>query len=173
MAMHIIIDGYNLVRQSQELSRLDRVDMARGREALIEKLAAYRRLKPHRITLVFDGAGAPALSPARDWVKGISVVFSRAGETADTVIARMARQERATAMVVTSDLALARSAEACGAAVIESTEFEGRMALAAAIEGNEPTEGEMRRRRVSTRKKGAGRRLPKRLRQSRMKTAKL
>jgi len=30
MAMHIIIDGYNLVRQSQELSRLDRVDMARG-----------------------------------------------------------------------------------------------------------------------------------------------
>jgi hypothetical protein len=76
-------------------------------------------------------------------------------------------------MVVTSDLALARSAEACGAAVIESTEFEARMALAASIEGNEPTEGEMRRRRVSTRKKGAGRRLPKRLRQSRMKTAKL
>ena len=173
MGMHIIIDGYNLVRQSQELSRLDRVDMARGREALIEKLAAYRRLKPHRITVVFDGAGAPPLSPARDRAKGIGVVFSRAGETADTVIARMARQERATAMVVTSDLALARGAEACGAAVIESAEFEARMAMAAAMEGGEPAEGELRRRRVSTRKKGEGRRLPKRLRQNRMKTDKL
>jgi hypothetical protein len=85
----------------------------------------------------------------------------------------MARQERATAMVVTSDHALARSAEACGAAVIESTEFEARMALAAAIKEGEPAEEETRRSRVSTRKKGAGRRLPKRLRQSRMKTAKL
>jgi uncharacterized protein len=173
MGLHIIIDGYNLVRRSEELSRIDRTDITRGREALIEKLAAYRRLKPHRITVVFDGAGAPALSPGRDRAKGIGIVFSRGGESADAVIARMARQERATALVVSSDLAVVRSAQACGAAVIDSAEFEARLAMASALEGSDPAEAAPHERRVSTRKKGEGRRLPKRLRQNRLRTAKL
>jgi predicted RNA-binding protein with PIN domain len=173
MSMHIIIDGYNLVRQSPELSRIDRMDITRGREALIEKLAIYRRFKPHRITIVFDGAGAPDLSPGRDRVKGISIVFSRGGETADTVIARMARQEGGTATVVSSDRAVALSARACGAAVIESTDFEARMAMATDLEKGDPIEAEPHGRRISTRKKGESRRLPKRLRQNRLRTAKL
>jgi predicted RNA-binding protein with PIN domain len=171
--MHIIIDGYNLVRQSRELSQLDRADIARGREALIEKLAAYRRIKPHRMTVVFDGAGAPALSPGRDRIKGIGIVFSRGGETADAVIGRMARQEGETALVVSSDQAVVRSAQASGAAVIASPEFEARMAMAGALEAGEPTQENQPARRVSTRKKGAGRRLPKRLRQNQRRTAKL
>jgi predicted RNA-binding protein with PIN domain len=173
MGMHIIIDGYNLVRQSKELGRLDRADIARGREALIEKLAAYRRFKPHRMTVVFDGSGAPALSPERDRMKGIGVVFSRGGETADAVIGRMARQEGETALVVSSDQAVVRSAQASGAAVIESPEFEARMAMAAALGAGEPADENQQARRVSTRKKGEGRRLPKRLRLNQRRTAKL
>jgi len=173
MGMHIIIDGYNIVRQSRELSQLDRADIARGREALIEKLAAYRRFKPHRMTVVFDGAGAPALSPGRDRMKGIGIVFSRGGETADTVIGRMARQEGETALVVSSDQAVVRSAQASGAAVIASAEFEARMAMAGPLEAGEPTQENQPARRVSTRKKGEGRRLPKRLRQNQRRTAKL
>ena len=42
-------------------------------------------------------ARAPELAPPRDRVKGISVVFSRGGELADSVITRMARQERRSA----------------------------------------------------------------------------
>ncbi len=173
MGMHIIIDGYNLIRQSKSLSRLDLQEMALGREALIGQLAAYRRLKPHRITVVFDGARAPELSPPRDRVKGISIVFSRGGDSADSVIARMARQEREQAMVVSSDQAVARAAAACGAAAIDSLEFEARMAMAAAMEGLDGAPEEPLDRRVSTRKKGEGRRLPKRLRQQRLKVGKL
>jgi predicted RNA-binding protein with PIN domain len=173
MGMHIIIDGYNLIRQSTVLSRLDRQDIARGREALIGRLAAYRRLKPHRITVVFDGARALEPSPDRDRVKGISIVFSRGGELADSVITRMARQEREQAMVVSSDQAVARAAAACGASVIDSPEFESRMAMAAAMEGLDAPAEEPLGRRVSTRKKGVGRRLPKRLRQMRLKAGKL
>jgi hypothetical protein len=173
MSLHIIIDGYNLIRQSKALSRLDRQDIARGRQALIEQLAAYRRHKPHRITVVFDGVRAPDLSLPRDRVQGITIVFSRGGETADAVVARMARQERDKAMVVTSDQAVARAAEACGAAVVDSPEFEARVAMAVALEGPAEPAEEPPGRRVSTRKKGEGRRLPKRLRQQRMKAAKL
>jgi hypothetical protein len=173
MGLHIIIDGYNLIRQSKALSRIDSQDLARGREALIDQLAAYRRIKSHRVTVVFDGVRAPQLAPLRDQVKGIRIVFSRGGELADGVIVRMARQEREKAMVVTSDQAVARSAAACGATAIDSQEFESRMAMAAAMEGLEGPADEMPGRRVSTRKKGEGRRLPKRLRQQRMRAKKL
>ena len=173
MGMHIIIDGYNLIRQSKALSRLDRQDIARGREALIGQLAAYRRHKPHRITVVFDGALAPELAPPRDRVKGISIVFSRGGELADSVITRMARQEREQALVVSSDQAVARTAAACGAAAIDSLEFESRMAMAAAMEGLDGSAEEPLDRRVSTRKKGQGRRLPKRERRTLQRASKL
>jgi predicted RNA-binding protein with PIN domain len=173
MAIHIIIDGYNLIRQSPALSRLDRQDIASGREALLARLAAYRKLKPHRITVVFDGAQAPAFSAARDQVKGIRIVFSRAGESADAVIVRMARQEREQAIVVSSDAAVARAAESCGAATLNSPEFEARVAMAAAMEGADAPEAEAATRRISTRKKGTAKRLPKRMRQQQIKTAKL
>jgi hypothetical protein len=173
MGLHIIIDGYNLIRQSRALSRLDHQDMALGREALIGQLAAYRRLKPHRITVVFDGAHAPEFSPPRDRVKGIGIVFSRGGELADSVIARMARQEREQAMVVSSDKAVAHAAAACGATAIDSLEFEARMAMAAAMEGHDGAEEEPLDRRVSTRKKGEGRRRPKRERRMLQRASKL
>jgi uncharacterized protein len=173
MTIHIIIDGYNLIRRSPALSRLDREEIACGREALVARLSAYRKLKPHRITVVFDGVRAPASAAARDRVKGIEIVFSRDGEPADAVIVRMARQEREQAIVVSSDAAVARAAESCGAATLDSAEFEARLAMAAALEGADGSDEEGAARRISTRKKGAGKRLPKRMRQQQIKTAKL
>ena len=55
MSLHIIIDGYNLIRQSGQLSMLDMQDLQLGREALVDMLAAYKRFKAHRITVVCDG----------------------------------------------------------------------------------------------------------------------
>ena len=43
MAIHLIIDGYNLIRQSPELLAQESQDLSWGRDALLEKLAAYRR----------------------------------------------------------------------------------------------------------------------------------
>lgn len=173
MTIHIIIDGYNLIRRSPELSRLDRQDIASGREALVARLAAYRKLKPHRITVVFDGAQAPAFAAARNQVKGVEIVFSRDGQPADAVIVRMARQEREKAVVVSSDAVVARAAESCGAATLDSPAFEARVAMAVALEDADGLEEERAARRISTRKKGAGKRLPKRMRQHQSKTAKL
>ncbi|MFO7709217.1 MAG: NYN domain-containing protein [Desulfobacterales bacterium] len=172
MATHIIVDGYNLIRRSPTLSRLDRRDLALGREALISGLAAYRKIKPHRITVVFDGVDAPADSPARDVQRGVHVLFSRCGETADAVIVRLAGQEREKALVVTSDGAVARAAQACGAAAIDSPEFEFYL-MQAAVKEAVPFEEEPAARRVDTRKKGAGHRLPKRVRKNLNKASKL
>ena len=58
MPIHIIIDGYNLIRRSKKLSAFDVQDIQLGREALIDMLATYKKIKAHRITVVFDAGGS-------------------------------------------------------------------------------------------------------------------
>ena len=53
--MHIIVDGYNLIRQSDTFRHSERKSLEEGRNALIRSLAGYRKLRGHRITVVFDG----------------------------------------------------------------------------------------------------------------------
>jgi predicted RNA-binding protein with PIN domain len=175
MSFHIIIDGYNLIRQSNTLSALDRQDIQLGREALLDALATYKRIKRHRITVVFDGANAPSFSSAQDRFKGINIVFSRHAELADTVIKRMAKKEKEKALIVTSDRDVIEFAEAQGSATIQAPFFEQKIAVASSMEvkglntENDDTEGWV----PSTKKKGPRRRLSKKDRFSSIKIRKL
>ena len=42
--MHLIIDGYNLIRQSDVLRAHERRGLEAGRKALLHMLAGYRRV---------------------------------------------------------------------------------------------------------------------------------
>ena len=174
MAVHIIIDGYNLIRQSRELSRLDRQDLQLGRESLLGMLASYKKIKRHRITVVFDGTDAYDLSRQRDQVKGIAVIFSRQGESADSVIKRMAAREREKALVVSSDRDVTGFAAASGSAVMDSPEFVDKLHMAAWTDqkGVGPEEA-MDGWKPTTRKKGPSRRLSKKKRRNRRRVEKL
>ena len=173
MSIHIIVDGYNLIRQSSTLSRLDDEDIQLGREVLLDKLAAYRRYKHHPITVVFDGANAPPMSQSKRLIKGIKVRFSRNKESADAVIKRMVSREREKALVVSSDLAIVNFSAAKGSATVSSSEFEEKMAMATYIAAkgieSEDTDGWI----PTTKKKGPRKRLPKRKRRARIKIRKL
>jgi len=173
LPIHIIIDGYNLIRQSADLGRLDRMDLQTGREALLDLLAGYKRFKAHNITVVFDGTRAPGFTPDRDRYKGIAVVFSHRGETADQVIKRMAAREREGALVVSSDREVTNFAQSRGAAIIDSPAFEQRLQLAGYLDAKgmetEPDAGW----KPTTRKKGPRRRLSKKARRSKAKIRKL
>ena len=174
MAIHIIIDGYNLIRQSPDLAALDRKDLEWGREALIDLLAAYKKLKPHRITVVFDGNSEPSIYGRRDRRKGITVRFSHGGETADDVIRRMARKEGSKALVVSSDREVMDAAEAAGAVAMGSLAFEEKIAMARYMVlkgGGEPAESNGWI--PTTRKKGPSRRLSKKKRKARARFKKL
>ncbi len=173
MSLHIIIDGYNLIRQSDALSPLDQQDILLGREALVDMLAAYRKVKPHRITIVFDGPRGPALAPRRDRKKGIFIRFSRRNTSADEVIKHMASREREKALVVSSDREVANYAAACGAATISAPQFEAKIALATNFDRQGNETDELSGWTPTTKKKGPARRLPKRQRRSRLKIKKL
>ena len=173
MSIHIIIDGYNLIRQSKQLSALDLQDIQLGREALVDMLAAYKKIKAHRITVVFDGTRTPLLSLQRDRQKGITMVFSHAGESADTVIKQMALRESEKALVVSSDLDIVHTVEARGAATISAAEFENKLTLShfAGEMGLDPDAHNGWK--PTTKKKGPSRRLSKKQRKIRVKIRKL
>jgi predicted RNA-binding protein with PIN domain len=174
MGIHIVIDGYNFIRQSRKFSDLDRQDLQSGREALVEALAAYKKIKSYAMTVVFDGTAAPAGMPRRDNQRGIKLCYSAPGESADTVIKRMATREKEKMLVVTSDNDIVRYCESMGAAVIGSPEFEDRLMMAQYMDlkGTDDN-GEEGGWHPSTKKKGPSRRLTKRQRKLKKKLSKL
>lgn len=173
MSIHIIIDGYNLIRQSKSLGALDRQDLQLGREALLDMLSAYKKIKRHTITVVFDGTKALPFSQHKDQIKGIKVKFSRRGEFADAVIKRMAAKLREKALVVSSDLDVIHFSASKGSATIDSPGFEEKMAMAVYTDTKGMESEEAVGWIPTTKKKGPGRRLSKRQRHSRVKIKKL
>lgn len=168
MSVHLIIDGYNVIRQHPELSVLDALDLEAGRRVLLELLAAYRGQRPaHKITVVFDGWQGGELKESRDRRQGMVIIYSRLGEKADEVIKRLLAQERGRAVVVSSDGELRDFAQQVGAAWITAAEFSLQHLQGT---GSTPETGDDYPP-PGTRKKGPARRLPKteRRRQQRLK----
>lgn len=103
---HLIVDGYNVIRQTQPyLDIVERDDWDSAREALIADVAAS--LQPsHHATIVFDGTANPLSTGVPERRHGVIVIFSPHGLTADSVVERIARESREHAElveVVTSD----------------------------------------------------------------------
>jgi predicted RNA-binding protein with PIN domain len=163
MALHIVIDGYNLIRQSERFSAIEDGSLEEGREALVASLVLYRRVKHHSVTVIFDGAYADQPLQRRIRHRGINIVFSRPGESADTVIKRMVMREGERAVVVSSDGDVVNFAARHGAVTIGSGEFEEKMQMATHddIPQAHQTEGEGGGWTPTTKKKGPPRRPPK------------
>lgn len=173
MSINIIIDGYNLIRQSSFLSSLDRKDIGLGRNALIDMLAAYKKIKPHRIIVVFDGANAPMFSSERDRIKGIDIRYSKHPDSADTVIKKMVAGHRDEVLIVSSDTDITKYAESKGAATISSPLFETKIKMASDFDNTDDSEVEKRQWQPTTKKKGPGRKLSKKKRRNIIKSSKL
>lgn len=174
MTTHIIIDGYNLIRQSPDLTNQGRQEIWMDREGLVDKLAAYKKLKRHKFTVVFDGTNAPISSNRKEQIKGISIKFSRRGETADTLIKRMAANEKERAIIVTSDREIVDYCVSVGAATISSLDFEEKIAMAQYMNmKGEDLEEDNSGWVPTTKKKGPRRRLPRKERRVRRKIKKL
>ena len=176
MAVHLVIDGYNLIRQSATLSAQEELSLQLGRDALLERLRQYKRVRSHRITVVFDAANKPNVAEERSQKKGISIIYSGQGETADTVIRRICRNEGEKVLLVTTDRELANYAEGRGSVAIDSEDFEVRMemALYVGVKGvEEGDEGERWHPAKGTRKKGPAKRRSKKERRRRQKRQKV
>ena len=158
--MRVIVDGYNLIRNSPELSRIDRQNLEAGRQELLRRLGEYQRRKGHQVVVVFDAAESAYSSRRHERIEGISVTFSRKGETADEVIKGLSSAGREGMVVVTSDRELAAFAERHGSFAIAADEFEQRMTTSAEFLAKDKQEEEEMDRSLR-KKKGTARRLSK------------
>ncbi|MDN5293465.1 MAG: uncharacterized protein PWQ31_770 [Eubacteriales bacterium] len=101
----LLVDGYNVIYQFEELKNLASTDLAHARERLLELLSRYHGLTGIPVLVVFDGRGDEALQ--EEHLPGVNVCFTRAGETADAYIERyvVLHGKGRKITVITSDLA--------------------------------------------------------------------
>lgn len=91
MGRDILVDGYNVLKRSASFQALEAKNLAAARDALITQLSSRYCHTPHQVVVVFDGDGAyEQVSHERR----IRIIYSRRGETADSVIARLAGEAR-------------------------------------------------------------------------------
>lgn len=124
MAMHLIIDGYNLLARIGGSGGLHS-EMAR--ETLLRDLAVYRQRKCHAVTVVFDGWQHGQLIEGREHRAGVQVIYSKRGERADQVIQRLAREYGSDCAIVSSDHEIVATARAHGAFVMGAQEFSDKI----------------------------------------------
>ena len=176
MTVRLLIDGYNVIRHSASLRTQEDLALELGRKALLERLREYKRVRGHRITVVFDAASKANLGEEQSIEKGINVIYSSQGETADSVIKRICQKQGGNVLVITSDRELADYAERCGSVTMDSEDFEATMEMALYLdvkgaEVDDEEEGWSPKR--GTRKKGPAKRLSRKDRRRREKWRKL
>ncbi len=104
--VRILVDGYSLLHAWPELAPGAARHSARAREELVQILTQFHDATGEPITIFFDGAGAPPGTPKAQSSRGMEVLFSGPGQTADDLIERAAHrfQDFGEVLVVTNDL---------------------------------------------------------------------
>jgi uncharacterized protein len=121
----VLIDGYNVIRRTHGLAAAERHTLAAGRDALIQKVASSYRQTAHQAIVVFDGDGPRETAQPLPRCRG-RVIYTRAGESADAVIQRIAGEEAHAGRIPrvhTDDMALRLAVEARGGRAASAAEL--------------------------------------------------
>lgn len=127
--VRILIDGYSLLHAWPDLIRGLAPHSAKARDVLIERLTRYHDATGIPLTVFFDGQGAPAGTPKASSSRGVEVLYSPRGKTADDLIERVAYRMRAfgEVLVVTNDNAERETVAASGAHTQSCEAFAGEV----------------------------------------------
>jgi len=103
--IHLLVDGYNVIAVDPALSKVWRRNPDEACARLVEAVGAYA-VGTYRATVVFDASDNPYSDGKPHHVAGVAVIFSKAGEDADSVIEAIAHRvsvRGGRVRVVTSD----------------------------------------------------------------------
>lgn len=180
---HLLIDGYNLLHFLDQGSKLALrpakkiLSLQEKREDLIERILHYQSQKNVEISIVFDSSEKFFEAPARSKFGKTVVIFSEPGESADLKIARMCQKSPASYIVISNDLEVLSSARLNRCLTMNCKEFALKLKesmIRIRSSDDDETLGEIEKDRplypkVSTKKKGASKKLPKRERRRKQK----
>ncbi len=122
---YLIVDGHSVIFAWPELRALHERRTSLARDALARKLRDYQDWTGVRVVVVFDGRGADVGAIAEPGE--IQIFYSRAGQTADSIVERLASKygSRFRLLVVTSDFLEQETAAACGAECLSAEGLRG------------------------------------------------
>lgn len=86
----LVVDGYNIIGASSELTRLKQRDISQARKRLIEQMQEYQAYTGNRIIIVFDALYVKG-NEHRQYYNGVEVIYTREEETADECIERLVK----------------------------------------------------------------------------------
>lgn len=123
---YLIIDGYNMIGQSRELSKVARESLEEAREQLLDVIANYNAVVADEIVCVFDAYEQSGIE--REYMyHGIKTVFTKEKETADSYIERyvynLYNKHTTHITVVTSDMSEQHAIFGAGAYRVSSREM--------------------------------------------------
>ena len=112
---YLLVDGHSIIFAWPELRQLHDRRTSLAREALVRQLRDYQDWTGVHVVVVFDGRGSKVSHEAEPGE--IQIFYSRAGQTADSIIERLASKyaERFALTVATGDYLEQETASACGA----------------------------------------------------------
>ncbi len=90
--LYVLVDGYNIIFAWSELKRLASKSLDLARSELINRMANYRGFMQCELILVFDAYRVKGQFREIEEHSGISVVYTKEAETADTYIERTAHK---------------------------------------------------------------------------------
>lgn len=154
MKRFVLVDGYNIILRDPVLAPVSRRSLQTAREALLARLLSSYDLRACDVTVVFDGQGANETTDR--WGK-IRVVYSRSGQSADEVIARLVTETKdpSQLVVLSDDRSVRGSATQAGGIAAGSAD---RRQPTLAAKANDPDAPPAR---AGNPKKGNPRRAPK------------
>ncbi|GGB11392.1 NYN domain-containing protein [Macrococcus hajekii] len=123
---YTIVDGYNVIGQSETLKQIAQTSLEEARKALLLSLVNYNARQQAELYCVFDAYNTGS-NEAREYFHGIQIIYSKKDETADAVIERLVYdlydKHITRITVVTSDLSEQHTIFGAGALRISSREF--------------------------------------------------
>ncbi|MBM7542875.1 NYN domain-containing protein [Amphibacillus cookii] len=103
----LLVDGYNIIGDWDELKALRDTDLSQARQLLIEKMAEYQAYRGYRVIIVFDAYEVKG-SESKYQEYNVEVVYTKEKETADQCIERLVKELKnikTKVYVATSDFA--------------------------------------------------------------------
>jgi predicted RNA-binding protein with PIN domain len=122
--MKSIVDGYNLLYACYT-GYSPAHPQALG--VLIDRLAKYKRIKSTNITVVLDGTRGIHQSSQNITEKGIRIIYTARGRTADEEIVCMVKGKGDNVVVVSSDRSIKYDVEKQGAVCVDSDFFAKKL----------------------------------------------
>lgn len=123
----LLVDGHSMIFDWPDLAAMHARNTAAAREELVKRLTGLQDNTEWTVAVVFDGKGAKASSDGTP--HGIAVFYSKSGQTADSIIERLAAKyaKDHEVTVATNDRLERTTAESFGSNTISAMQLRAEM----------------------------------------------